>query len=55
MSRGRLTFNLQDADAMKQFRKYIGVEDAGRKDKRVEENKKCSSSDRDMRDASEDL
>lgn len=53
MSRGRLSFNLQDEDAMKKFREYIGGEYVRRKDKRVEKNKERSSSDRDMRDTSE--
>lgn len=55
MSRGRLTFNLQDAEQMEQFKKYIGVEDAGRKSKRMEKDKERGSSVRGMRDTSKDL
>lgn len=55
MSRGRLSFNLQDEEAMKKFREYIGVKDVRRKAKRVEENKKHNSSDGDMRDTGEDV
>lgn len=55
MSKGRLTFNLQDADAMEKFRKYIGVENVGGKGKRMAENKERSSSNGDMRDTGEDV
>lgn len=53
MSNGRRTFNLQSQEQMEQFRKYIGVENVGGKGKRVAKNEKRSSSDGDMRDASE--
>lgn len=53
MSRGRLSFNLQDEDAMKKFREYIGVQNDRGKDKRVEKDKERGASDRDMRDTSE--
>lgn len=53
MSRGRLSFNLQDEDAMKKFREYIGVQNDRGKGKRVEKGKERGASDRDMRDTSE--
>lgn len=53
MSRGRLSFNLQDEDAMKKFREYIGVQNDRGKDKRVAKNEERGASDRDMRDTSE--
>lgn len=55
MSRGRLSFNLQDEDAMKKFREYIGVENARGKSKRVEENEERKSCDGDLRDTGEDV
>ena len=55
MSRGRLSFNLQDEEAMKKFREYIGVKDVRRKTKRVEEDKEPKPSRGDMRDTSEDV
>lgn len=51
MSRGRLSFNLQDEEAMKKFREYIGVKDVRRKTKRMEKNEESESSRRDMRPA----
>lgn len=55
MSRGRLSFNLQDEDAMKKFREYIGVKDARRKGKRVAKNEERKSGDGDLRDTGEDV
>lgn len=50
MSRGRPSFNLQDEEAMKKFREYIGVKD-GKKVKRMEKNEEPKSSGGDMRPA----
>lgn len=55
MSRGRLSFNLQDEEAMKKLRDYLGGEYVRGKGKRVEKDKEHSSSKRDMRVASEAL
>lgn len=55
MSKGRRTFNLQDEEQMQQYRLLIGVKNARRKGQRVEEDKEHSSSNRDMRDTSENL
>lgn len=54
MSRGRPSFNLQDEEAMKKFREYIGVKD-GRKAKRMEKNEEPKSSSGDMRETSENV
>lgn len=55
MSRGRLSFNLQDEEAMKKFREYIGVEDARGKSKRMGKDKKRKSGDGDLRDTGKDV
>lgn len=53
MSRGRLTFNLQDKEQMQQYRLLLGGQYVGRKSKRVEEDEEHSTSDGDLRDAGE--
>lgn len=50
MSRGRPSFNLQDEEAMRKFREYIGVKD-GRKAKRMEKNEEPKSGGGNMRSA----
>lgn len=53
MSEGRRTFNLQNKEQMEEFNRLFRRDYAGRKSDGMEENKKHSSSDRDMRDISE--
>lgn len=53
MSKGRLTFNLQDKEQMQQYRLLLGGQYVGRKSKRVEKDEEHSTSDGDMRTVSE--